>query len=144
MSMLDDLLKGAMGAMAQGQGGGAGGSPDALMNMVGSLLQQQGGLSGLVGALEKGGLGDVAQSWVGKGANMPVSADALTQALGSDSIGQIASQLGIDSGAAGNMLSQVLPGLVDKMTPDGALPQGGGADAGDLLQAGLKALLSGK
>jgi uncharacterized protein YidB (DUF937 family) len=118
MSMLDDLLKGAVGALSQGQGGGAG-SPDALMGMVGSLLQQQ-------------------------GANMPVSADALTQALGPDSIGQIASQLGIDSGAAGNMLSQVLPGLVDKMTPDGALPQGGGQDAGDLLQAGLKALLSGR
>jgi uncharacterized protein YidB (DUF937 family) len=42
------------------------------------------------------------------------------------------------------MLAQVLPGLVDKMTPDGALPQGGGQDAGDLLQAGLKALLSGR
>lgn len=144
MSMLDDLLKGAMGALSQGQGGGAGGSPDALMGMVGSLLQQQGGVAGLVGALEKGGLGDVAQSWVGKGANMPVSADALTQALGSDSIGKIASQLGIDSGAASGLLSQVLPGLVDKMTPDGALPQGGGQDAGDLLQAGLKAFLSGR
>lgn len=143
MSMLDDLLKGAVGALGQGQGGGAG-SPDALMGMVGSLLQQQGGLAGLVGALEKGGLGDAAQSWVGKGVNMPVSADALTQALGSDSIGQIASQLGIDSGAASGLLSQVLPGLVDKMTPDGALPQGGGQDAGDLLQAGLKALLSGR
>jgi uncharacterized protein YidB (DUF937 family) len=143
MSMLDDLLKGAMGALSQGQGGGAG-SPDALMGMVGSLLQQQGGVAGLVGALEKGGLGDVAQSWVGKGANMPVSADALTQALGSDSIGKIASQLGIDSGAASGLLSQVLPGLVDKMTPDGALPQGGGQDAGDLLQAGLKAFLSGR
>lgn len=142
MSMLDDLMKGAMGALNQGQGGGAG-SPDALMNMVGSLLQQQGGIAGLVGALEKGGLGDVAQSWVGKGANMPVSADALTQALGSDSIGQIAKQLGLDSGAASGMLAQALPGLVDKMTPDGALPQGG-QDAGDLLQAGLKALLSGR
>lgn len=143
MSMLDDLLKGAVGAVGQGQGA-AGGSPDALMNMVGSLLQQQGGLAGLVGALEKGGLGDVAQSWVGKGANMPVSADALTQALGSDSIGQIAKQLGLDSGAASGLLAQALPGLVDKMTPDGALPQGGGQDAGDLLQAGLKAFLSGR
>jgi uncharacterized protein YidB (DUF937 family) len=143
MSMLDDLLKVAVGALGQGQGGGVG-SPDALMGMVGSLQQQQGGIAGLVGALEKGGLGDAAQSWVGKGANMPVSADALTQALGSDSIGRIASQLGMDSNAASGLLSQVLPGLVDKMTPDGALPQGGGQDAGDLLQAGLKALLSGR
>lgn len=144
MSMLEDLLKGAVGALGQGQGAAGGGSADALTGMLGSLLQQQGGIAGLVGALEKGGLGDVAQSWVGKGANLPVSGDALQQALGGDAIGQIASQLGLDSGAASGMLAQVLPGLIDKMTPDGALPQGGGQDAGDLLQAGLKALLSGR
>ena len=144
MSMLEDLLKGAVGALGQGQGQQAAGGADALMGMLGPLLQQQGGLAGLLGTLEKGGLGDIAQSWVGKGANLPVSGEALQQALGGDAIGQIAGQLGLDSGAASGMLAQVLPGLIDKMTPDGALPQGGGADAGDLLQAGLKALLSGR
>ncbi|MFO1401975.1 MAG: YidB family protein [Steroidobacteraceae bacterium] len=49
------------------------------------------------------------KSWVGTGPNPPVSGAQITQALGPGSIAQIAQQLGLDHGQAGNILAQVLP-----------------------------------
>lgn len=142
MGLLDDVMKmatGAAGGAAPGAGGGA--SPDALMGLVGSLLQQQGGLGGLIGNLEKAGLGEAAQSWVGTGQNMPVSPDALIKALGGGSqIAQLAQSLGLDGQQASGMLAQFLPTIIDQMTPGGQLPSGQGGGAPDLMQIGLKML----
>jgi uncharacterized protein YidB (DUF937 family) len=139
MGILDSLLQSAAGAAGNaGQGGGA--SPDALMGMVGSLLQQQGGLGGLLGTLEKAGLGDAAKSWVGTGENLPVSPDALVNALGgSGQLAQLAQGLGLDGAQASGLLAKALPMIIDQMTPGGQLPAAQGGQ-GDLLQAGLKAL----
>ncbi len=138
MGLLDSLLQSAAGAA--GNAGQDGASPDALMGMVGSLLQQQGGLGGLLGTLEKAGLGDAAKSWVGTGENLPVSPDALVNALGgSGQLAQLAQGLGLDGSQVSGLLAKALPMIIDQMTPGGQLPaeQGG---QGDLLQAGLKAL----
>ena len=86
---------------------------------------QCGGLNGLLDKLKASGLGDQASSWVSKGENVPVSGDQIQNALGGDMISQIASKLGVDPTMASGGLAQLLPTLIDKFTPDGAVPQDG-------------------
>ncbi|MBW8466720.1 MAG: YidB family protein, partial [Thiobacillus sp.] len=95
-----------------------------------------GGLSGILAKLQQGGLGDAAASWVGTGANQPVSPDALGGALGPDLMGMIARQLGGNQQQAAGTLADLLPGLIDQLTPQGRLPTDNG-------QGGLGALLGG-
>jgi uncharacterized protein YidB (DUF937 family) len=86
---------------------------------AGGLL---GALGGLLGKLQKGGLGNVANSWVGSGQNQPVSPGRLESALGPDIIKTLAQRSGLSEDDLTRQLSQVLPGLVDKLTPNGRLP----------------------
>jgi uncharacterized protein YidB (DUF937 family) len=81
-----------------------------------------GGLGGLLNKLQQGGLGDVAKSWVGPGQNQPVSPGQLGSALGPSIIKMLAQKSGIPEEEITKQLSQVLPGLVDKLTPSGRLP----------------------
>jgi uncharacterized protein YidB (DUF937 family) len=133
MGLFDEalnLVKGQMGDTAtEGQSG--------LMGVVMGLVNQQGGLSGLVSQLSQGGLGDAVKSWVGTGANQPVSGEAITQAMGSDKIQELAAKAGLSTDALSSGLAQMLPGVVDKLTPNGEVP------SGDLMEQGL-ALLKGK
>jgi len=118
MGLLDDLLKqvGSVGG-AQGPGDGA-----SLFSMLNSALSGHGGVQGLVDLFQRGGLGGVISSWIGTGANLPVSADELTQVLGKERLSQIAAQMGIPAEGAATRLAEVLPTLVDRATPDGRLP----------------------
>ena len=81
-----------------------------------------GGLGGLLNKLQQGGLGDVTKSWVGPGQNQPVSPGQLGSALGPSIIKMLAQKSGIPEEEITKQLSQVLPGLVDKLTPSGRLP----------------------
>jgi len=81
-----------------------------------------GGLGGLFDKLQKGGLGDVANSWVGHGQNQPVTPGQLGPALGPDIIKTLAQRSGLSEEELTRQLSQALPGLVDKLTPKGRLP----------------------
>ena len=146
MGLLDSVLGSAMGALQGGGQGGAGG--DVLMQVIGSLLQGQGGAGGaasglgaLLQQLQQGGLGDAAQSWVSTGPNLPVSADQLQSALGADRIDALAQQVGLPAGDLSSQLAQFLPQVVDQLTPGGQLPAGGGADLGGLLGNVLGGLL---
>ncbi|MEY2170270.1 MULTISPECIES: YidB family protein [unclassified Rhodanobacter] len=137
MSLLGSLL---------GGGGQAGGSD--LVSVAGQLIQQAGGVQGLAGMLHQGGLGEAVQSWVGNGANQAVSGDQLNQALQSGGLGSVlqeaAGKLGMDQGQLSGALAQVLPHVVDHLTPGGQVPaqgQGGGFDLGSL--AGLAGKLFG-
>ena len=94
---------------------------------AGGLL---GGLGGLLGTLEKGGLGNVINSWVGTGPNQPASPSQLGSALGPDIIKVLAQRSGLPEDEITRQLSQVLPGVVDKLTPNGRLPT-----LGELSQA---------
>lgn len=115
---------------------GQGGSSEA-MSAISNLIDQQGGLGGLVQKLQNGGLRDVVASWVGTGENLPVSAEALQQVLGNEQISQIAAKLGLSPDQAAGSLAQLLPQVVDKLTPNGSIEGGG------LLEQGLD-LLKGK
>jgi len=138
------LLDAVIGAMAGGGGGlqqNRGGTQSALLNAVIAMLangQQQGGagvggLGDLIGRFNQGGMGDVIGSWIGPGQNAPISADQLSNVLGSDAIDQIAAQLGLSHGEAANQLSQILPEAVDRLTPQGQVPDEGLGDVGDIL-----------
>ena len=86
---------------------------------AGGLLS---GLGGLLDKLQQGGLSNATNSWVGSGQNHPVSANQLSSALGPNVIKSLAQQSGLSEDDVGKQLSQVLPGLVDKLTPNGRLP----------------------
>ncbi len=129
MGLLDSVV-GALGKAAGG--GGGGGQEAALMNAVMALLSQSGsggagGLGGLVGKLQQGGLGDIVNSWISTGQNLPVSGSQLQSALGSDTLGPLARQLGLGEGDLAGGLAGLLPQVVDGLTPDGQLPSGGAA-----------------
>ena len=126
MGLLDSVLGSVMGQTGQA------GEPGAL----GGLLANDGGHGGLGGLVDKfnqAGLGEVVGSWIGRGENLPVSADQIRDVLGSDAVGRIASQLGIDPAQASRQLAELLPGVIDRLTPHGTVPEGGLGNAGDLF-----------
>ena len=140
MSGLDDMIRSAapggigkplllaLGALlASGalfRGGGAGQTTGASSQPTsdedaGGLL---GGLGGLLNKLQQGGLGNETKSWVGSGQNQPVSPGQLGSALGPSIIKILAQKSGIPEEELTKQISQVLPGIVDKLTPNGRLP----------------------
>lgn len=130
MSLLDNLMGG-------GQNGAAGGA--SLISLAGQLIEKAGGIQGLLNLLQQHGLGDAVQSWIGSGTNQQVSGDQLGQALQGGGLGSLleeaAGKLGVGKDQLLGQLSQVLPGAVDHLTPDGQVPaegQGGGFDLGAL------------
>lgn len=82
-----------------------------------------GGLGGLLGKLKDAGHGNVADSWVGTGQNQPINANDLGSALGPQVIREIAQRTGLDEQELLKQLSTALPGIVDKLTPNGQVPQ---------------------
>jgi uncharacterized protein YidB (DUF937 family) len=139
MGLMDSLIGAATQALAgqgQGQGqGGAGGSGPDWVGIVSGLLANgsaQGGLGGLLKQLEGAGLGAQVQSWVGQGANQAVTGDQLSAALGGDLISQLAGQAGVSHAEAGSQLSQMLPEIINMLTPHGEVPAAGVGGLGDL------------
>ncbi len=137
------LLDSVIGAVTQPGGAGAGGN-EAVMQTISGLLAGEGGngLQSLVQRFTQGGLGEVVQSWIGTGANLPVSAEQLKSALGNDTLGAMAQQAGMSHGDLAGQLAQLLPQVVDKLTPNGQLPQGG-TDIGGMLGGLLGGLFKG-
>ena len=147
MSLLDSVI----GALANSQPGAQPPSPGATQGTPGSVLLSTvismlangqhpqgagvGGLGDLIGRFTQGGMGDVIGSWIGHGTNAPISGAQLSNVLGSDVIGQIASQLGLSHGDAAGQLSQMLPEVIDRLTPHGQAPSGGLGGMDDILAA---------
>lgn len=116
-----------------------GGGESSPMAAITSLLggQEGGGLAGLIGAFEQAGLGEAAKSWVSSGQNLPISAEQIQSVLSSGMIADFADKLGIDPQQAASTLAQVLPQVVDHLTPNGQVPEGG---LGGALGGGLGGL----
>jgi uncharacterized protein YidB (DUF937 family) len=116
-------------------GGGAGDKQNEIIPIIINLISgQSGGLSGLIQKFAAKGLGDVVSSWVGTGKNLPISPDQIQDVLGADTIKNIASKLGVDTNAVTGQLSNLLPEVVNKLTPDGNVPEG------DILSKGMDML----
>jgi uncharacterized protein YidB (DUF937 family) len=114
MGILDGLLGGAFGQI----------EAEAAPALISAVLAKTnlGNMQGLVAQLQQGGLGNQVQSWLGSGANLPVSPDQLRAALGSDQVKQMAEHFGVSPDAALKLLSEHLPGVIDQASPSGALP----------------------
>jgi uncharacterized protein YidB (DUF937 family) len=121
MGLLDSIAGALLG------GGNQGGMAQVAME----VLNQHGGLSGVLDKLKEGGLADEVASWVGTGANMPVSADQISAALGNSTIGNLASKFGISPEVLSSQIAQHLPELINKATPNGQVT----AESGDILSS---------
>ena len=135
MGMLDGLLGSLMGA-TQGSSGTQPQNPLVLIAL--QLLQQNGGLQGMLGKFQQAGYGAQADSWVSTGQNQPISADALSQVLGQGQLGRIAQQLGMSQVEAAGGLASMFPQMIDKMTPQGQIPD----DHRDIVAEALALLKS--
>ena len=136
LSGLASSLGGGQGAAQPGRSGMGGLAAGSLLSAAMVLIQQQGGLSGLLDKFRQSGLGQHADSWVAGGPNLPVTGAQVHQALGSGALNDIAAKLGIPAGQAGSTMAQLLPELINQLTPNGQLP----ADHGNLVADGLKIL----
>jgi uncharacterized protein YidB (DUF937 family) len=135
MGLFDQLAQTATSMLGQ-----TGGKNDQLLQAVTQLLGKDssiGGLSGLIQTLQKSGLSEIVNSWVSTGANLPISSEQIKQGLGSPLLQQLSAGTGLSQEACSNQLSSLLPSLVDKLTPEGNVPES------NLLEQGLS-LLRGK
>jgi uncharacterized protein YidB (DUF937 family) len=130
MGIFDEMISG-IGSKIFG-GAGQGDFMEQVLGMINS--PQTGGLSGLVDQFKNSGLGGVISSWIGTGENQPISGDQIHQVFGSDKIQEIAQKLKISGADASQGLAALLPQLIDKLTPDGKVPEGG------ILEQGLSLL----
>lgn len=135
MGLLDQLagqVMGSLGAQKQDPV-----SHSGLMGSVLGMLEQSGGLPALLQKLQASGLGDQVASWVGTGENQAVSGDQVQAALGSDQLAAIAAQAGVEPAHAATGLAQILPQLINQLTPGGEVP------SNDMLAQGIN-MLKGK
>src|SRR6185369_12162759 len=98
------------------------------IDAIGGMLADSrggGGFGGLVQAFEKQGLGEVVASWISTGRNLPVSAEQLQAVLGNDQLAAIARSSGFSPQEASGHLAELLPQVIDRLTPHGQAPQGG-------------------
>lgn len=123
---LGDILGGILGGAGVPSSGGGSGSAGlggmltALLPMLGSLLAG-GGLQKILAGLQANGLSAQTDSWIGTGTNEPVSGADVRRAVGDDEIARIAQQLGVSEDDAAEAVAQVLPVVVDKVSPAGQL-----------------------
>jgi uncharacterized protein YidB (DUF937 family) len=137
MGLLDGLVGNVIGSMLSGNqaqdslgsvlsrfgGGNQPQSGNLILQVVLSLLQQNGGLEGVLGKFRQGGMGQQADSWVSTGQNMNISADQLQQVFGSSTISDLASQLGMSEDQASSTMAELLPDVINRLTPEGNLPE---------------------
>ena len=108
MGFLDGVLGGVVGAEA--------------LSLVKDYFEKHGGIRGVVAEFEKTGFGQQAKSWVSTGPNLPISAEQIKQALGSEKVKDMAAKFGVPMDKVKDMLAKYIPAAVDKATPDGKLP----------------------
>ncbi len=128
MGLFDEVAGGLLKQVFSGQSAQTG-----LLEVITGLVRgsETGGIEGLAQTFNEKGLGDIISSWIGTGENLPISPEQIQQVLGSDQVREIAEKLGISSDEASNALAELLPQVVDKLTPGGSLA------SGDLLEQGL-------
>ncbi len=114
-----------------------GGNNDIMSTVLGLISGQQGGLAGLVSQFASNGLGDIINSWIGTGENKAISTEQIASALGSEKINELASKLGTDSNSVLSQLTDILPKAIDKLTPEGTVPEGDVLDKAKDLLSGL-------
>jgi uncharacterized protein YidB (DUF937 family) len=108
VGLLDGLIGGVVGA--------------EMASVVNQLIVKHGGLPGIVSQLQQQGLGPTVSSWIGSGPNQPISPDQVHQGFGPEVIRELAAKAGLNPQELAQKLSQVLPQVIDKLTPTGSVP----------------------
>jgi uncharacterized protein YidB (DUF937 family) len=125
---LSDILKlGASAILHNSDQATNGLDSNELVSALGSLFGGSSGslnLGNLLSKMQQGGLGDIAASWLGSGANAPISPEAVTDLVGNDKIADFASRFGLSEESAKNAIASALPEMVDKASPNGSLLEG--------------------
>ncbi len=119
MGLLDGLLGNVVGSLA-GDDPQHGNLLNSVIGMV--TNQQSGGIGGILSAFQGGGLGNLVESWISTGKNLPVSAQQIQQVLGSGKIAELAASAGLTPDVVKSKLTEFLPMIIDKLTPDGKIP----------------------
>jgi uncharacterized protein YidB (DUF937 family) len=122
MGLMDEVL-----AMAGSSSGAQQGQHATALTAIMAYINspQVGGIAGLQNMFQQGGLGSIVSSWIGNGQNLPVSASQLQNVLHGGALQQAAQQAGIDPSQLTGMMSSLLPHLVDKLSPNGQVPDAG-------------------
>lgn len=118
MGLFDNVAGAVLGKMMGDKGG--------MAQIALDMFNQNGGLGGILDKFKENGLAEQAASWVGKGENMPISAEQLSSVLGSDAIASMAAKFGISPETLSAQIAEHLPTVIDKMTPDGEVNAGSG------------------
>jgi uncharacterized protein YidB (DUF937 family) len=118
MGLLDSVAGAVLGKLGGQQGG--------MAQIALDMFNQNGGIGGVLDKFKAGGLAEQAASWVGKGENLPVSAEQISSVLGSGAIADMAAKFGISPETLSAQIAEHLPTVVDKMTPDGEVTEGSG------------------
>jgi uncharacterized protein YidB (DUF937 family) len=118
------LLDGMFGQLVSSLGG----SDPQHKNLVNSVMElvnspQVGGLAGIVSKFESSGLSKQVQSWVSTGKNLPATGQQIEQGLGLEKIKGLAQSLGLTPDVMKAKLAEILPQVIDKLTPDGVIPK---------------------
>lgn len=121
MGLLDSLAGGMLEKVM--------GEKGAMAQVAMDMLNQNGGLAGVLEKFKENGLAEQAASWVGTGENLPISADQIASVLGNSQLGEIATKFGIDTNTLSAQIAEHLPTIVDKLTPNGEVP----SESGNLL-----------
>lgn len=131
MGLFDQLMGQVLG------GAGSSGGSNPMMKLMMSVLNNPAAVQGVVQLFKDKGLGQVADSWVGTGPNLPVSGDQVQQALGNQQVEALAARLGLSAGDASSQLATLLPEVVNALTPNGKV------EGGEVFQKALGGLLGG-
>jgi uncharacterized protein YidB (DUF937 family) len=138
MGLFDSLLGSLLGGLSGNQ-------QSSLMSSVAGLVGQSGGIEGLMQKFGGHGLGDLVKGWVSTGPNPPATPQHVEQVFGAQQLDQMAAQTGIDRSQIASHVAQILPQLVDKLTPQGQPVSGNALQQGlaSLMQGGLGKLFGG-
>ncbi len=123
MGLLDNLTSAL--SSQPGQGGSANPTAAVISEVLTLIEHRQGGLAGLLQSFQQNGLGHLVQSWIGPGQNLPVSPAQIQSTLGAECTAKIAQATGLPQAEVESHLATLLPQLIDHMTPNGQVPQGG-------------------
>ena len=125
MGLFDNLAGSVLGKMAGDQGN--------LVPLAMEMLNQYGGLAGILEKFNASGFAEQAASWVAKGENMPLSAEQIVSTLGASTIAEMANKLNMTAEALSEQLAQKLPKVIDKLTPDGVVSNNSASLLGSVL-----------
>ncbi|MDO4696116.1 MAG: YidB family protein [Neisseria sp.] len=131
MGLMDSLLGAAASAI---------GSQNNTAKLIMQLIEQSGGISGLMEKLQQGGLGDALNSWISNSANQAVSGEQIQNALGGI-IGPVAEKVGLDIAQAGDLLADNLPQLINGLTPNGNAVDADGFGLDDIARIAMQQFL---